>query len=503
MVSCISPKRAMNFKTNMQQIHLFSLLCFSLSLGYLSLWMLYLDDKWLVVFLATLSVLCLCAMVNAAKRILEALLILSLAVDLDIRLFYSETYGHPGFPVSLTFITLLALYVIRVVRMGFDNKLRVHVRPATFCLILLTILSLGSIWWATETQNVLYGFAGMLTAFLLFLYLSNQANSTEDLLFFLKGGALTIILTTLIGIVQYLNGPLPGLEFLGSSSGAIMFESGIGAISRVSGFLRHPNSLAWLLIAWLPIFAAFALVSRQPRLTGLTIAAFVCGLLTLLLTSSRGGWISFLASAVFFLFLVIKRTFRRCFSISWKQVLTLGLLGGLIVLLLFPQIKERIASDDYGAAYSRLPMMRVAGNVIAENPYLGVGYKNYIAIMEEYDTTPTQITAFFPYPVHNMYLHVGAELGVIGLACLILFCVFILLDLRKCLQETSRVKIIVAAGLLASLLAQMLQGMVEPFGDIPWRIFCFFAGLSVGLPLLGKSTDMPGLKSILRQKCEY
>ena len=65
-------------------------------------------------------------------------------------------------------------------------------------------------------------------------------------------------------------------------------------------------------------------------------------------------------------------------------------------------LSARIFSDDSGAAWSRIPLMKVALSMIEKHPFLGVGINNYTEVMHNYDNTKIGITTIVDYPVHNI-----------------------------------------------------------------------------------------------------
>jgi O-antigen ligase len=77
-------------------------------------------------------------------------------------------------------------------------------------------------------------------------------------------------------------------------------------------------------------------------------------------------------------------------------------------------------ADDRGSAYSRITRAREAIAVIGDYPLLGVGLNNYALSVPRYDrdTTASWRT---PPMVHNVYLLVAAETGLVGLAALAWF----------------------------------------------------------------------------------
>jgi O-antigen ligase len=66
----------------------------------------------------------------------------------------------------------------------------------------------------------------------------------------------------------------------------------------------------------------------------------------------------------------------------------------------------------------RISMQEVALNIIREHPWFGVGFNNYLIALANY----TQGAEVEPISVHNIYLLIGAETGLVGLALFLTFC---------------------------------------------------------------------------------
>ena len=62
---------------------------------------------------------------------------------------------------------------------------------------------------------------------------------------------------------------------------------------------------------------------------------------------------------------------------------------------------------------SRLILAKIALNMFVEHPLVGVGWNNFVDVMEKYDEFGASKS--FRYPAHNMYLLVMAETGLLGI----------------------------------------------------------------------------------------
>jgi O-antigen ligase len=103
----------------------------------------------------------------------------------------------------------------------------------------------------------------------------------------------------------------------------------------------------------------------------------------------------------------------------------------IVGILFYPQLIERgvpvsvkqeiNASDETNlrAISDRLLYQEIAFEMIKAKPILGIGYKNFVLEMDNYTKEP--LKSHQHQPVHNIYLLIAAEMGIIGLVVFLLF----------------------------------------------------------------------------------
>jgi O-antigen ligase len=132
--------------------------------------------------------------------------------------------------------------------------------------------------------------------------------------------------------------------------------------------------------------------------------------LALVATLSRGGWVELLLSVA----ILTGATWLRN-GISVKNALVAAVVTGVVGICLYVPnpVSSRIFADDNGAAHSRLPLMHLAYRIISANPVLGVGANNFAVVMNDYASS--EFRHEWIYTVHNEFLLVLSETGVLGL----------------------------------------------------------------------------------------
>lgn len=219
---------------------------------------------------------------------------------------------------------------------------------------------------------------------------------------------LVDVCATQMGIEPILWSALAGAAVAGG--GALFSVFALGD-RRATGPLEDPNDLAYVLIAALPLAVALAYHrrwgSRNLLLTGIAVLLLLAAAATL----SRGAAVG---ATVAIVWLIARRALRPGAVIAIVGLLAAGVLviflsASSLILDAFDQ-KRFVAADNVD---SRLLRWQAAGRILAENPWFGAGpggvRSNYVAasgLAEIAEQTPV---------THNMYLEVGADLGVLGL----------------------------------------------------------------------------------------
>jgi O-antigen ligase len=186
---------------------------------------------------------------------------------------------------------------------------------------------------------------------------------------------------------------------------------------RLTGARADSNVLATLLLVSTVFAAGLAVVLRSvPLARSLALGASLLGVVALFATFSRGGVVA----------LVVVVLVGLVYGGRWRK--GMALLGLTAVLVGAVYIVGAMGGGSGGdrlldsSTSGRSSIWTVGWRMVTANPVLGVGSGNYIIAEPHYLlTSPGSIAAdqFIidtPYVAHNIYLHVLAEMGVIGLA---------------------------------------------------------------------------------------
>jgi len=176
---------------------------------------------------------------------------------------------------------------------------------------------------------------------------------------------------------------------------------------RIFGTFFNPNELAGFLELVIPLAIAALLSCRSAAMRIITGFAAVLPIAALLLTASRGGWMS-LAGAMLVFALLAGAAFRRTRLALAVGVIVLGVI--VLVSLAAPPLRARLLSGggEHSSNMFRYLTWRGAVTMAADHPWLGVGPDAFEFIYPRY------AVGGFTRMAHENYLQITAETGVPG-----------------------------------------------------------------------------------------
>lgn len=258
--------------------------------------------------------------------------------------------------------------------------------------------------------------------------------------YFISGLFLAVLLSCLLGIGQFLLGRSLGLWVLGERSFNVItplvakFNFYDRVFLRPYGTFSHPNLFAGFLILSLPILMA----GIKRELNSLKLLLSLAVSTTVLITFSR--------PALLLAGLQIGFIYKRL----WKIILIAAVLMSPLLVVRFASI----FTFDTLALLRRQELADYALELFFKNPGLGNGLNNFINLLAQDKVLVG--TSRFLQPVHNIFLLVLSETGLLGLAGLLSLFAFGIWENHKKNDKFSRV-------LTANLLMIMLLGFFDHY----------------------------------------
>ncbi len=310
-----------------------------------------------------------------------------------------------GIMISLSDISFFLLFIYLVFRKRTSFTLSPSIALPVLFFILASFYSLINSTWPRMTA---FQIIFMLQLFFLYYFvLMNAVESEKDVRMVTSFIIASVCFQGLLSVAQFATGYR--LDFFSTGVGAGEFFT-IGEEEetlRVYGTLGAPNSFAAYMVPLLLLTIAMRLgTSTNRRVTGM---AMIVGSLALLFSFSRGGWISFLIAVLALLWMM-----RREQVLQRRTVIGVVFALAVIVVWFYPEVHARIFGYDRNAAMSRIPLIKIAWNMIEAHPVVGVGANTFASVTSTYTTT-NDLKGIYLHEVHNQYLLVFAEMGAFGL----------------------------------------------------------------------------------------
>lgn len=340
---------------------------------------------------------------------------------------------------DLLIIALLGLWFLRT-RVFYDiaQNVRVRIRNITFSsydwfLIAFLAISAVSIRNAINPALGWYQLIKLVEFSFLYFYVKSNLGHVFDV----KTSFFVLIFSGLfqavIAILQYVRQADLGLRFLGETVlspelfNVAVFMADGEKIMRPYGTTSHPNVLA--LFLFMAVFICYFFYVKNDKFSHSGIGLFVYSVLLfgLLLTFSRVIVFVWALGAVLRWVIFNKKFTRLAENLSLRN-LTVATFAVLVLfsILFLPQVMERLDVSPQEEAVS----LRGFYNKVSlfEKPFWGVGAGNFVNWFKEINPG---LAPNLYQPVHNIYLLIFSETGILGLAALLLFIVFLARDYLK------------------------------------------------------------------------
>ena len=358
--------------------------------------------------------------------------------------------------------------------------------------------------------------------YLIYVYVANKVRTRRHIRY--TAGLLLglIALESLVGIAQYVTrsniGSLPDLV----GDGVNRIRSAIGeagtqdVLFRVRGTLGHDVTLGYWFEILLPISIGLCLCSKDQRQRAVCFFLTVLGFAGLILTFTRGAWLGF-AVAVTVLFLNLwGRSGHRIWR--WRRLIPMAVVAGVLVLTVWKPVQLRLMPEDLWDSLSvRAPLNDRAMKLIRSSPVIGVGLDGFeqverivklrrretqlvrpvikgVMLLPEWskldiyralldDDTLWGNRTYTAHKVHNLYLLIASETGLVGLGLFLLFLGVSAITLHQARQIEWALGSAVGSGLLAGLCGVLVHGFLD-WGFLNYQVFPLFwalLGLAVSI----------------------
>lgn len=364
-------------------------------------------------------------------------LVVSAPLDLSKRFMVIAHMGGASairIDVMDLFMIPLLVFLFRDYRFGYKSGFRL---PAPFVYWLI-FAGLGMYFIAVGPYRHLAFLEvfRMLKLAVLGFVVVHEVLRRKQMEHLLTAMLLSLILQSLIGILEYVKGSPLGLYALGEATpevidvlAAATLEGG-AFVYRISALLGHSNLFSIFLASQLPIAFAVLFTGRGLWLKVVSTVALGTGGCALILTLSRTGWATAAVSMASVMVMSLFHPALRARFIVGRIAMVLG--GAVILLAFSKKILSRLLHSDANAVDVRLEWIEVAYDMWLEKPVFGWGLNTFVYQMVPYTQYQSLERLHDVYGevlpvVHNVYALILAEQGIVGILTFLVFVISLII----------------------------------------------------------------------------
>ena len=459
-------------------ISLFFLTLFlSLFIVYGEQWVGFLNYIFLIMF--ALGVFGL-VVFRMNEKILITGLIFFLTFNADYPLIYHPQIAggtRPTFVIWIVDFPLLILlfkYILKEVKFNKPIPVGKNFKILLFIFIAWQALTIFN---AIDYQSVLFQLVKDLRYFMIFLFLTLfMNNEPKKLHFVIMVLFFALFFQNIWAVLQFIKQstfnlsilgetPVEGvnLDILDNYTGMSFTMFGLKFGKYISGFTGSSYLLARENLLLFPLFFSMYLsgcylVNRYIHFIGIFLI-----ILSLFFGFSKGAWAAAFFSIMIIVFYEIKYNKLEKWKILFGIIISasiVAIFGKLLYLRIF---KTNLSSS----LDSRFLLNSFGIERFIEHPFMGVGANNIWIYFQEYLGVSTT--------VHNLYILILSEIGIIGLIVFI-FIMFTIIYKTISIRKSDNYFYAVSAGLTASFAAFYFDGLwtwlyrFNPVGCLFWAI---------------------------------
>jgi len=394
-------------------------------------------------------------------------------------------------------LLLFAVWLIknRPTKLGPLNFFERLYQPANFIywLIILFVITSGlSIFWALDQPLAYYRwFIVLQSVALLALVLLSTIKFKLIAWAVVAAGIVQGLVASWQFITQAVwpNKWLGLAKHLSELDGTIVIQTATGRWLRAYGSLSHPNVLGGFLVICFLFLVYLAVTANSYREKILVVVGEIVIIAGLFFSFSRSAWLALIVGLVLFGWWL-----HRARQLVWqRRFFKLLLVSGVILVALFSSLPElwlarwqAQAPVEVSSLSLRLTFTQQAWQLIQLAPWQGTGIGHYtLGVVKHISST---WPGYYYQPVHNLYLLVLAELGVIGfiIFCLIIFSLFWFLA-RKIFRGETPDDDIVLARVISWLcfIAILIISLVDHyFWSLEFGVVIFWLILALNIKVL-------------------
>jgi len=389
-------------------------------------------------------------------------------------MIYSGTIG-----IGLPDILLIGLYFMWFVRV-FVLRTDVLPKPekTDFLVLLLILAYLLSIPGTPDKAAGVFALVYLLRFALVYLYITRNFEKHHIRWLFIAF-FVAIFLEAGLAIFQYLTGKLVGIA-MDRGAGVRLNEQyivpGIEHRNRATGTSMESHTFG-LYMGMMGQFAFVMAASHyyQKKYSLIALSVFVFSMLSVLISFSRSAWLSCAIA-------LLVAWFVHIYCWKEKRILAPTIIFGLFSVMLSPWILnivvERFASAGGELLSYRFEQFPIAWQIWSDHFLFGFGAGNYMEALKLYN-----IQGVLNLPVHNAFLWLAAETGLLGVVSFFGLIGTALVRSWKVVRIKRDPYSPLALAIFCALVVYLLDGLTDPLYREPVAYMCFWLLISLSVAL--------------------
>jgi O-antigen ligase/TPR repeat protein len=327
------------------------------------------------------------------------------------------------FKINVLKIVIFLIFAIYLFVSIYKREIKIPENPILIPLtIYIFISSISTIF--SYQKNLSYNeLINNFTYFLLlFLIISFYEKEKNYLIF--TAISISSAFVSIYALLQHLR-----IDFIEWNSEVVYIRS--------TSTLGNPDFVSAYLSLTLPILLSFLIVQKKTYFKILLFLNFILSFTALLLTYSRGGWITFILSICIFLFLEKDKLKENISYLIWlflfsSAILIISSQRKVMIDNRITNIPGRIKSltdIHYPSFEIRRHLWHDAILMIRERPVIGWGLNTFTTVFPKFRSPELSYLAGknnLPENPHNDYLNISANSGFLGLFSFLFFSIVIL-----------------------------------------------------------------------------
>ncbi len=450
------------------------------------------DLRWQVLLLACLLLAAIVLVSAEPLQTVVFIFVLSMTTQVGMNIPKGPAWHHGGaadvfqlYVYDLLFLASVGIWLMR----GAVQ------RRQSWRIDLVDAAPLGFLAWSTMTvsysvspSHSIFQIYLMVKVYLFYIFVRHWAENRRNTATIELALAAGLVIQSLIIFAQFFTQESIGL--LGPMEDRTVWFRG-EIFNRPGGTIGSDQAVGSYLGLVLPLALAGLLSRLPPRQRALHGGALILGVVALLMTLSRAGWIQFGVAVFVFGLVFVRKISLRGFLLATSVVgaLALAILGHTDIGEL---VQMRLLEFSEVSTFGRLDLFGVAWSMIEANPIFGVGLNTFRFVAPQYDTTG--ITLVTPVAVHNIPLLLWSETGTVGLFLFFAFPFLVGWRLWAYQRLAGGPMAASACGILAGLVGFFAGGLFDVNYAHQLNIVHFWVVAGLGMAITRMESEAQGLR---------